>query len=72
VIIYQGSIEFFAGSLQSILTDGLITQISAAGSVMILAIGLNMCANAKIKAANLLPGLLFAAGYYYIFMVKLG
>ena len=71
VLIYQGSIEFFAGSLQNILTEGLITQISAAGSVMILALGLNMCVNAKIKAANLLPGLLFAAGYYYLFMVAL-
>ena len=67
VFIYQGSIEFFAGYLQNILTDGLITQISAAGSVMILAIGLNMSVSAKIKAANLLPGLLFAAGYYYLF-----
>ena len=67
VLIYQGLIEFFAGYLQNILTDGLITQISAAGSVMILAVGLNMSMNAKIKAANLLPGLLFAAGYYYLF-----
>jgi uncharacterized membrane protein YqgA involved in biofilm formation len=68
ILVYQGSIEFFAGYLQNILTDALITQISAAGSVMILGIGLNMVLNAKIKAANLLPGLLFAAGYYYLFL----
>jgi len=71
VLIYQGGIEFFAGYLQNILTDGLITQISAAGSIMILGIGLNMSLSLenKIKVANLLPGLLFAAGYYYLFLI---
>jgi len=68
VLVYQGSIEFFAGFLQNILTDELITQISATGSIMILAIGFNMTLNAKLKAANLLPGLLFAVGYYYLFI----
>lgn len=68
ILVYQGSIEFFAGSLQSVLTEALIVQISATGSVMILGIGLNMVLNARIKTANLLPGLVFAAGYYYLFM----
>ena len=68
VLIYQGSIEFFAGYLQTILTGELITQISAAGSIMILGIGLNMTLKAEIKVANLLPGLLFAAGYYNLIL----
>jgi len=68
VLIYQGSLEFFAGYLHHILTNTLVTQISAAGSVMILGIGLNMALKAEIKVANLLPGLLFAAGYYYLIL----
>jgi len=68
VFLYQGFIEFFAGQLESVLTDSLITQISAAGSIMILVIGLNMVVGTKIKAANLLPGLVFATAYYYIFL----
>jgi uncharacterized membrane protein YqgA involved in biofilm formation len=68
ILLYQGSIELFAGFLQKILTEALIVQISAAGGVMILAIGLNMALNAKIKAANLLPGLLFAIAYYHLFI----
>ena len=68
VLLYQGVIEFFAGYLQNILTIDLITQISAAGGVMILAIGLNMTLEAKIKVANLLPGLIFAVGYYNFFV----
>ena len=66
ILVYQGSIEFFAGCLQTVLTKDLITQISAVGSVMILGIGLNMTLNAKIKVANLLPGLVVAVVYYYV------
>ena len=68
VFIYQGSIEFFAGFLQNVFTDPLITQISAVGGVMIFAIGLNMVLDAKIKVANLLPGLLVAAAYYFLIL----
>ena len=68
ILIYQGSIEFFAGSLQGVLSEALIIQISAAGSVMILAIGFNMALNARIKVANLLPGLVVATGYFYCFI----
>ena len=65
VLLYQGSIELFAGSLKGILTDTLVTEISAVGGVMILSIGFNLVMNAKIKVANLLPGFLIAVGYYY-------
>ena len=68
ILIYQGSIECFAGYLQNVLTTELITQISAAGCVMILGIGLNMAGNAQIKVANLLPGLVFAAVYHCLFL----
>jgi len=66
VFIYQGLIEFFAGFLQNVLTAGLIAQISAVGGLMILALGFNMSLGAKIKVANLLPGLVVAVGYYFI------
>ena len=68
VLIYQGSIELFAGALQYVLTDELTVQISAVGGVMIFGIGANLVIDAKIKVANFLPGFLFAAGYYYLFL----
>jgi len=68
VLIYQGAIEFFAHFLQDVLTAGLVGQISAAGSVMILGLGLKMTSDVKIKVANLLPGLPFAALYYVFFL----
>jgi len=66
VLIFQGSLEVFAVYLQALLNDGLIVQFSAAGSIMILAIGINMVFDTKIKAANLLPGFVFSIAYYYI------
>jgi len=68
VLIYQGTIEFFAGFLQNILVDSLVIQISAAGGIMILALGVNMTVGTKMKVANFLPGLIFAAVYYVIFL----
>ncbi|MDR1961962.1 MAG: DUF554 domain-containing protein [Gracilibacteraceae bacterium] len=66
ILIYQGAIVLCASSLQSVLSPELITQVSAAGSVMILGLGLNMALEAKIKVANLLPAFLTAAGYYFL------
>jgi hypothetical protein len=68
VLLYQGIIELFAGGLKDLLTIELITQVSAVGGVMILGIGANMALGAKIKIANLLPGFVFAVGYYFLFL----
>ena len=67
VLVYQGSIEFFAGFLQHLFTPGLITQISAVGGVMILAISFNMVLDTKLKVANMLPSFLFSIFYYFVF-----
>jgi len=69
ILLYQGSIESFAGVLQGTLSETLVTQISAVGGVMILGIGFNLVMFAKLRIANLLPGFLVAVGYYYLFLV---
>ncbi|MCL2049529.1 MAG: DUF554 domain-containing protein [Defluviitaleaceae bacterium] len=58
VLLYQGGIELFAGGLQGVFTDGLITQLTAVGGIMIFGIGVNMAVGVKIKVANMLPGFL--------------
>lgn len=61
VFIYQGLIALFAGAISSFIPDRAlqmyITEMTAVGGVMIFAIGLNMAGLTKIKAANLLPGI---------------
>lgn len=57
VFLYQGAIELAAGALRPILTEYTIAQMSAAGSLIIFALGLNMIGVTKIKVANLLPAI---------------
>lgn len=61
VFIYQGIIAIFAGVISVYIPDDalqmFITEMTSVGGVMILAIGLNIAGLTKIKAANLLPGI---------------
>ena len=62
VLVIQGGIALLAGVIEPLLSaiDGSITQIACVGSVMIIAIGLNLIGITKIKVANFLPGLIVA------------
>lgn len=60
VLVYQGAIVLLAELLQNVLTNqALITDITCVGSLMIVALGLNLIGAAKIKVADQLPAILF-------------
>ncbi|ALC88522.1 hypothetical protein AM500_00980 [Bacillus sp. FJAT-18017] len=65
VMIYQGTIALFATQINLFvpqeLLDQFIIEMTAVGGVMIFAIGLNLTGLAKIKVANLLPGIIVTA-----------
>ncbi|WP_338471222.1 DUF554 domain-containing protein [Niallia sp. XMNu-256] len=65
VFLYQGLIALFATKINQMvpgpLMDQFITEMTATGGVMILAIGLNVLGLTKIRVANLLPGILVTA-----------
>lgn len=54
VLIYQGAITLGASALSGFLA-GSIAEISAVGSLIVCALGLNMLGATKIKIANMLP-----------------
>lgn len=60
VFLLQGAIALLAGVLQPILTDAAIAEITRVGSLMIMALGLNMIGISKIKVADYLPSLIVA------------
>jgi len=66
IALYQGGITILAGVIKPYLSTVLIDQLSLVGSVLIFAIGLNMCANTKIKIGNLLPAVLVPIVYNII------
>ena len=57
VLVYQGGITLLAQLLKPLLSDTLILQMSAIGSILIFAIGLNMLFDKKLKVGNLLPAI---------------
>lgn len=67
VLVYQGGLVLMASLLQSILTDtAMIAEITCAGSVMIIALGLNIIGITKIKVANFLPALILVPLFFYL------
>ena len=57
ILIYQGTITLLAGGLSTILTETIINNMSAVGSLLIVGLGFNMLGVSKIKVANLLPAI---------------
>ena len=58
VFIYQGAITIGASFLSGILSDSVVNSMTAVGSLLIMALGLNMIKACNIKVANLLPSML--------------
>ena len=57
VLLYQGAITLLAGVLQPVLTEAAVAEMTCVGSLLIVAIGLNMIGVSKIKTANYLPAI---------------
>lgn len=62
ILLYQGTIALLAGLLAPLLTDGIIAEMTCAGSLIIAGIALNMLGVCKIKVANYLPAIFLPIG----------
>lgn len=58
VFIFQGGLVLLAGFVAPFLTEYAIGEMTCAGSVLIIALGLNLIGVTKIKVANYLPVIL--------------
>lgn len=66
VILYQGALTLLAGLLSPVLTDLVVSYMSAAGGIMIMAIGITTAGIREVNTVNTLPGLLVAAALGFI------
>ena len=57
VLVYQGILTLGASLFQAILSDAMITEMTATGGVMILGIGLLLLEIKRVRVANFLPAL---------------
>lgn len=61
VLIYQGSLTLLAGVLQPFLSDLIINEVVAIGSLLLIALGLNMLDITNIRVMNMVPAMLIPA-----------
>jgi len=57
ILVYQGSIVLLSSWIAPLLTDVVIYEMTAVGSLVILALGLNMLGLTKVKVMNLVPAI---------------
>ena len=67
MLLYQGLLTLFAGSVSGILTPPLIAEMTAVGGVMLIGIGINLLGLKKISVVNMLPALVVAPLVTYLF-----
>ncbi len=66
VLMYQGSITLLAGVLKPLLVPVVISQMSAVGGLLIMALGFNMIREQKLKVGNMLPAIFIPLIYFLI------
>ncbi len=59
VLLYQGSISLLASLVSPFLSNTVITEMACVGSLLIVALALNMLGVTKIKVMNLVPAIFF-------------
>ncbi len=67
VLIYQGSITLLAQFVQSLLSDVVITEMTAVGGTLIMAMGLNFLEIKRVKVGNMLPAIFLPIIYFVFF-----
>ena len=66
VLIYEGGIVLGATLIKGFLTPEMITEVSAVGGILIIAIALNILELKKIKIGNMLPAIIIPVIYFAI------
>jgi uncharacterized protein len=60
ILLYQGTITFFANLLSSVLTEPLVVEMTATGGLIIVGISFRLLKLKELRLANFLPALALA------------
>ena len=66
VFLFEGAITLLARLVAPIMTDLAIAYLSLIGAILIFCVGLNLVWGKKVRVANMLPAVLFAAAAAYL------
>ena len=65
--IFQGVITLFAKFLEPVMTASSLSDLSLIGSIIIFCIGINLILGKKFNVANMLPSILLAVIWSFLF-----
>jgi uncharacterized membrane protein YqgA involved in biofilm formation len=65
ILVFQGSLTLLAGALAPALSSAVVTEMSAAGGVILIGMGINLLGlrEERIKVSNMLPAIFLPIGY---------
>lgn len=69
VLVYQGSITLAASGLKAFLTPSMINEMTATGGLLIVGIASNILGIKPIKVGNLLPAILMAVLFSWLWPI---
>ncbi len=66
VFLWEGALTLLASALRPMMTDAAMGYLSLVGNVLIFCVGINLVWGRKIRVANLLPAVIFAAAASFL------
>lgn len=68
VLLYQGALTLAASYLRPVMTEAALTEMTATGGLMLVAVGLNILSLTKIRTMDMVPGLVVAVALAKFFL----
>jgi uncharacterized membrane protein YqgA involved in biofilm formation len=68
LFIYQGGLTLLAGSLHAVMSDAVVNEVSAAGGLILIGLGITILEIKRLKVLNMLPALVFAGVLAAVFL----
>lgn len=68
LLIYQGGLTLLAGSLHAAMSEAVVNEVSAAGGLILIGLGITILEILRLKVLNMLPALVFAGVLAAVFM----
>lgn len=66
VFVFEGLITLLARLIAPVVTEAAQNNISLIGSILIFCVGVNLVWGKKVRVANMLPAIIFAAGAAFL------
>lgn len=67
VLAFQGGLTLLARWVSPIMTEAVVGEMSAVGSILIIGLALNLLGVTKMKIMNYLPAVFLSVAFYYLY-----